>query len=514
MTLAASGRRVAARGPTSTLSGLIDRLEKARGRSRALRLANAAIVALASGLAAFLLLELLRRLLPTTWLGLLVLPIPGEDLGFNAGIAGIVALAVLVGTATIAILRAPGIDRLARRADTHFGLLERISTTIEVERDMRGGRRPAVVNALISDVSTYAQRIDPGDLIALRLSRVVYVAAALAAAVALIVLVPTPTRPVPMAERTLPSAELGSQERAAVADDIRRVADLVEQEAQSRSDRFMQAVANTLRDLGERVATSPTTMRDDVLGELAVLSDYAAMARSEWQGDAGERIPQLISALSQSVTQPLAQSAGPQGPSSDQPAPGDPTGDPASAPTVPAAGAPAEPFDTLLADMERYAAMETNGAAQPADQPVVASDYFSVAEAQNAERLASGDNAAPAFEDAQLLGPAADARAGDSLLAGKGTDPIGATPVQPSDIEIAANAEMILRSDDAGAGRRLELQVTPNTSFTQITEQGLAASANAWRHLEEAAVARDLIGLEDREAVSRYLRALANPPVK
>ncbi len=77
---------------------------------------------------------------------------------------GVAALAIAVTTAVaLAVRRTPDLAGVARRADRHFGLDERLSTSLESR-----GRQGALASALHADAETAAQRVDPRGLAPLR----------------------------------------------------------------------------------------------------------------------------------------------------------------------------------------------------------------------------------------------------------------------------------------------------------------------------------------------------------
>ena len=70
---------------------------------------------------------------------------------------------------------------------------------------------------------------------------------------------------------------------------------------------------------------------------------------------------------------------------------------------------------------------------------------------------------------------------------------------------------MVLTGEDSGVGDSLEIEITPDTKLTEITEESLAANTDAWRRNTETEADRYAIGIDDRDAVSRYLRSLLGP---
>lgn len=491
-----------------------DRLEEARKRVRVGGLIDAAATGLAAGLAALLVLLFWQRLSPASW------AVVAGGAGLTAASLGAAAvgIAAFAAVALAKELRAPSLEVLARRADRAFDLKERASTAIEADRRVTaGGGSSAVILALLADAEGQAQRIVAAKLAAIRLPPAAYLVLVLAiAAILAIAFVPQMQVPAPVAE--IAGAEsgdtLGESERAAVGEDIRRVAEAVKAQAQRRSDAYMQAVANSLEALGARVAASPQTTRTEVLGELTALTRYATAAASEWRGEDGERVPRLLEALAQSVAQPAATSpdTGSNSERADAPANGGSVEQQQA--SLPEEGGEEGAASTELGEMldefeSRNAARAQ--AQEAAGEPTVAIDYMQAEGAQTAQALDDG-NAEVNLDNAQLLGPSSDARAGDSLLAGEGTDSLGSEAVVPQPVDFETSAELLLQGEDRGEGRRIELEVVPDTNFTEITEESLAAYAEGWERHRESEVARDTIAPRDRDVVSRYLRSLLGQP--
>lgn len=490
----------------SPLSGIVGRLESARNRIRLQQVVNAAIWAATAGLASLAVVEFVRRALPGVWHA--AFGTAGTELAWWIA-AGIAVAAVAVGVIA-ALSRTPDIAGLAQRADHRFGLAERLSTALEAERQADGRPASSVIAALIDDAASRGRAVDAQLLAPFRLPRGAWALPA-AAVVALLVVAAVPQLGLPATPDTLAAAAdtettFTDAERVETAQTIQRVADLVQEQAERRSDPYMAAVANTLRDLGQRVAAGPATTRAEVMDELAALSNYAAQASSAYRTDQ-ERVPQLLDALSRSIaaTQPNAALA-----ESGQPQPGTEQAGAESSAAPGGAGSSEDRgnIEDMLAELEGGADGAAGDPGATGERASVSGDYLEAAAAQNRARAAE---AAENADGAQLIGPSSNAQAGDSLLAGEGTDALGDEPVQPVQVEFEKSRELALKADDTGEGLRLELEIAPEARLTEINQQSLGEAAAGWERAPEAAVSRPNIGFEDRDSVSRFLHALKTP---
>lgn len=478
-----------------SLAGVVGRLEAARRRLIAQGVLAAALWALAAGLALFGLLELLRRLAPA--LG------QGPDSALAAGLA---SAAIFAAGTILAFLRAPSIDQLARRADHRFGLGERLSTALELGRTTAAP--PVVIAALLADTLHHAGIVTARELAVFRLplaALVVPLAALAAAAITFVPVQPLATGAIIEAQL---DATLGAPERAVAVDDITRVADVIREQANATDDTYMQAVATTLDDLGDRLALTPDVTRGEMLDQLASLLDYARAASTDAPGAEGERIPQLVEALQQSLALP---------PPADQPAaaPGSaPVADqPTAAATDSAAGSTQQSPTTSVASLLDELAQRNDdpemGAANRLEAREEVLDYMAAAQAPAAAR--AQPKARQRYENTQeMFGAQADAGAAEEQLAGEGTDPISDAPIAQR-VDLDATAAMVLTGEDTGEGRHFQVEITPEAKLTTVSQQGLAANTGGWQRATETEAGRYAIGIDDRDTVSRYLRSLLGP---
>lgn len=490
----------------SALAGVVGRLNEARLRLVGQGALRAACWSATAAIVLFAVLELVGRLRPTWWQDVFGTHEPPS----LVLVATLTAAVMLAGGIVAAVLSAPPIEVLARMADQTFGLRERISTALEIER-RSAGKRPAVVAAMISDAVGRSGAIDPAVLAAFRFPRTaLFVPLAAVAAAAVFFLVPVQ----PMAagdpiEARL-SAPLGDDERAAVVDDIRRVAEVIDQEAVAHADAYMQAVANTLSELGEQIALAPETTRGTILRELGDLREHAVVAGGTWRVASGASIPKLVEALEQSVALPsMTRVAGPAG----QEAPPDEL-DSLGQTTTGKPPVPTLAVESMLAELERRNDAARAAASGQAGTEAEVLDAVKSAQTQAAPGVPDANQ----NSNAQVSGIQADGIAqnklpnatdewiGDELVGQPGAAIGSGTVAELLDLETVS--EMVVTGEDTGVGDSVEAEITPDTKLTEITEQSLSADTEAWRRNTESEAGRYAIGIDDRDTVSRYMLAL------
>jgi hypothetical protein len=481
-----------------SIASVVGRLKEARLRLVAQGVLNALFWALSAGLLILTVLELLRRLRPDWW---------ADVFGAQGMIPQTIAVAsaalVLAGGMVVAALRAPSIEQLARRADQILGLRERISTAIEIES--RTGNRPVVVAAMIADAARHGSAIRPAALAAYSLPRTALVVpiAAIAAAAVMFVL-PVHTASVRERVEARLSTTFGAGEGAATADDISQVAGVIGDEAAARGDAYMEAVGNTLDDLAERVTASPQMTRGDVIKELDALMEHAAAAGTGWRDSTGERVPLLFEALENAIAlPPVAGSTNAEvaEPQLDE-APGyNPELTNSNAP-------PPSGIDSVLEDLEWRNDAAQSGTMSWAGERAEIPGFARTVQPDAAPPPKAGQR--KALDDAPALETEDAGDGANHQVAGDGTQAIGAVPVAQQ-IDLQTTSELALSGTDSGEGRSIKVEFTPQTEVTAVTEESLAVSTEAWRKSPESDARRYSIGIDDRDAVSRYMRALRSP---
>src|SRR5262249_33539566 len=202
---------------------------------------------------------------------------------------GVMGLAILV-----AFLRTGDLAAHARAADRKFDLKERLATAFEVaSAGPQGAAQNPVCNALLADAEQRARSIDVRALVPLRLSRAAWAMPALLALAFLLEAAPPDlfrlAAPRPTTERNAAVDKgLSGQEAADAAANLRRIAEILEQDAAQRSDPYLRTLARTLDRLSAEVAAAKID-RPRLTSELNSLLAHAqrAYGQSEQAADAG-----------------------------------------------------------------------------------------------------------------------------------------------------------------------------------------------------------------------------------
>jgi hypothetical protein len=436
------------------------------------------------------------------------------------GEINIAVLAVFAAVIAVAISAAfellPTLDDAARLADQSLAAREQFSTAQEA-----GSRLdPNLVERALLDVADSQSAQLNANIVPLRLVPRVLPVAVLAAALALVAwLVPEPL-PAPeiVAQVSQPTVgeDLEGEEQLQVAEDVQRLANLLSSQAESRNDEYSMAIARTLEALGERLASGETMNRSEVAAELESLRDYAIAATSDWRGTVGERLPELIDALAEKVALPPQMEAAQMMPNTpeavgdapkQQPS-GSETGQQSgeSGPSAPPPAGARPDFDSLMADAEE----RLGGRLEDPDtwnyenfeNPAVTQGYLEAAKAQNEAELAM--RSSELGQDAQVIGPSSDSEAGDSMLAGDGTEQIGGAELFGSQLEFETSDEMNLAANDTGEGQRIEKEIEPPSQLTVVADPTDRSGMESWERRDETAASRSTVPTADRERVSAY----------
>ncbi|MCW5714702.1 MAG: hypothetical protein KIT43_09350 [Bauldia sp.] len=490
------------------------RLVRARRLALIGALAEALAMAVAAGLVTWCLLRLAVAIL---WI---------ETSAATLASASVTVAGLALAMATIsAIAEGPSLAALARRADATFLLDERISTAVEVA----DGPSTPVTRALLADAEGRARAILPGAILGGRTAGLAFPLLGLALLAALLLLAPLP--PAASAFRPGPptaSVVLGMDEATTLAGELRAIATTIAADAARRDDAFLAAIAAEIGETAQRLEAGEPVERAAIGEDLARLGDYAAMAY-ERGGDPAAPVTAL-SRLAAATAAGTAPRTGPgSAPNGGTPAaPADPLQLSPAAPPVPA-GDPAMPGQADPAGPEAPATPlpETGVRATPAaeitgdavQEPCNfdAGGDCAVAAGENPFGLERGNvnmppdpggaappNApeGPAMAEGQLIGPAADAGAGEAVFAGQGTRPLGETPGDdPGTLD--DGGAMLLPDRGTGTGDRIRLDMPPPPGGAILIEGALPPGV-AWRVLTEVEVARTLLPPAEREIAGRY----------
>ncbi|MCC6735468.1 MAG: hypothetical protein IT534_05000 [Bauldia sp.] len=496
------------------LRDVLARLDGARRRAVLRGLGESVAMAIAAGLAAWCLLRLGFALAWT--------PVSATTLALAAGAVALAALAIGF---VSALAESPSRLALARRADAALGLRERISTAVEVADAV-----PTVVSAaLVADAERRAGAIRPAAILPRRGFAPVVPMALLAVFAAALLLAPLPPASAP--DRALPPSLLvGATEAETIAAELRTLAAEIAADAAERDDPFLAAIATATAATAQNLADGTPVERAPLAAELARLGEYAAAAYGATGAPSGR-----AEALSR-IAGATAAGRGPTGAAAAPPSGGGPdaapgaAGDPAGS-TAPGAAGEAGTPERLRP--EGAAGPDTpspgNLAARPAAAPEItgtavqeicnfdAGADCAAAGGDNPFGLERGNvdlppdpggatppNAAegPAMANGQLVGPAADAGAGEAVFAGQGTRPLGDVPVDGPG-PLPGGGTMLLRDRGTGTGDRIRIDMPPPAGGAAVLEAG-TPPAGDWRTLPEAPVARPLLPPAERAVAARY----------
>lgn len=390
-----------------------------------------------------------------------------------------------------ALLSTPSLIEMARRADLHFGLSERASTALEVahgtSRTAQVDRASAEVGAaLFRDAERHAVQIEPRELVRLGLARELWLVLVLAVVAATVQFGVPQLRAVGLGTPAAVATELGNEELGEVVTNLRRAAELLEQEAERRDDPYLEAVAEAMVELGESIELGEISVSEAQQG-IERLLEHASRAYGLEELHIEEGDPLLTD-----PDLPL-ESEGEMG--SD-----DPEGrEGILGASAAAANSDQSPLDQLLEQLEEDAAARE--AMGNLEGSVTASYAAQIEEAS--ERRALQRVRAEAA-GGQPLGGAQESQAGESPFAGQGVQPLEGESAEPNleGIDVGGE-EVMLPGGEVQADEQVQMDLTPEADFTEVADTDLEG-ANAWEAGEEAELRRDLLTPRDRAVVSRY----------
>lgn len=426
-----------------------------------------------------------------------------------AGLAGLV----------VAAARAPSLLDLAREADRRLAQAQRLSTALEVQVAARP--QGAVVDALIVDAESRAGSLDGRVVGARPVPKAVWLLLALSVSLAsLSLVVPVPQRP--LASRAADPAGAGSQvtDRPMLdAAAVQRVAELLAAAPEAEASPYLQAVAASFAELGERLSLAQidAAEAERMLNELFA---HLQTAAQEVGGTFAETIEAAVGAMVEaggaSASAEEAADAAPRlGEAPEVVEAATPRGEAEgrAANDLVRDGVEVTPLDRLMASLEAQA-REEEAAAQArilvedrASQAITGGIYGGVAEAATdpnaappsglrAEAAGAGDVAGAADRSTERAG---DAAGGGHAALGEGSDDfLGIDGLGMT--EVAA-----LPWNEREDGRRVDTQLVPEENLAageRPFQQG--ASGLVYTPSREAAATTTAIGATYRDVVSRY----------
>jgi hypothetical protein len=415
-------------------------------------------------------------------------PVPG---GVVAGVTLAVLAIGVAGAAVHARRSVPDLLRVARRADRHFGLDERLGTALELGYGDTGAAPRPVLSALVADAEDHAARVRPEQLVRLRVPRPAWLLALALAGVIALEQAPRAGTPVAAGHRsTAPLAALRSRE------EILAAATYLQQQAEERSDPGLMAAAAALRQLGDSISSGALT-RDAADARLADALQRAGRALQNSAGSAS----------------PLA--AGPRG-GDNQGKSGGNTSENDMAPPSAEEGRAA--LDTLLS---RLAASQPPRPQKDSGEQPGEPGLQAPGDAAPGGRPKPGSpppgNASMQFQqltEAELAGLHQEGDANGKAGGGAGKTSSSSTDggaEELSPLKSSARRDLRLSLERGGAKRRATgPELPPDTKFTALPD-GLPGSG-AWRAGNAGALPPDHLGVSYRAVASRYFLSMTQQP--
>jgi len=406
-------------------------------------------------------------------------------------------------------LRTPDLGNFARAADQRLALREQLSTALEVDaRAPPGAPLDLIRDALLADVERRARDIDPRAIVRLGVPRAIWLVPTLVVIAALLHLVPVDAFASrnPVADASEHNAlSKGANENSVT--NLRRIADLLKADAEQRADPYLRTIARALERLSNEVEHASVDKRQlaSALDQLLAHSRQAYAQNSN--GDGGEAHAKAIDLLAaardditglprdRTAASRQADSDGAAAPGAEQAAPRAAMADPSPSRQQ----RQARPVDVAPPLSDRVT--DDAGAQKEGDEY---GDLENDPRTQKERAFAEQQRRIRAA--AQAVGAAADAGAGEGDRAGNGTRPLASGA--PARTDLAPGADMLLPDQAGNDGRRIRLELTPQTTLSDVAPPAASGDRN-WRHTPEQPVARPALDARDRAVVGRYFKPTA-----
>jgi hypothetical protein len=487
---------MALRGGATRLPALRACLRAARRRWRIGALLTCAIWSMVAALAVTCLQSATVLLLQGAAISYFLAPGSGSVL---KPVLGMFAVAFVVGCLVLR-RRTPNLENFARAADHKLALRERLSTALDVDaRVPPDAPLDPVRSALLADVEGRAPDIDPRAIVKLGVPRAVWLLPALAIIAALLHMVPIdPFARNPVAfSRENNALSKAAAENAIV--NLRRIADLLNQDADQRADPYLRTIARALERLETEVehASLDRHQLADALDRLLAHSRQAyAQNGKGGRGEVDAKAVDLLAAAHDDIA----------GLSPDRPpAPRQPdNGATAPAAAEPAAGGATPPASSPRPRQARRGATVapplSNGAPNRTDGQKDGDEYGDLeTDLRTQKERAFAEQQRRMRAAVQAIG--ADAGAGEGDRAGNATRPLGNDAATRTDL--APGSDMLLPDQTGNNGRRIRIELAPQTELSDVAPPSAGGDRN-WRHTREQPVARPAFDAGDRKAVGRY----------
>ncbi len=479
-------------------SGLLDRLKAARRR---LDLRRALAGAAWSALAAAMLVALVEVTRLVTGGSAISPGSPGGEWGWAAA----VLVAGLAATALWSWRSRPDLLEMARRADRHFGLDDRLGTAVEMgARPASDAPRSPVVAALFRDAAAHGARIDPRRLVPIGLPRPAVALGLVALAIVGLELASPAARSTSAPGASILAA-VAESDAAAAAELIMDIAALMREVAERDSDEYLRVVATSLEQLAADVIEQQTggQAAADELGRLLSRAESASgLSETEASSEGFSLTLAGIEDMLRTEAEMMADLVARADASTRESEAGEYAMDARTMPSTVSARARAV-ADSLRAARERAlpdsaAALELAAADSSASGSMSQeSDGSPSMEAQAAagERsLANVDlsGGVSTMETETNGASAAEGLGGGSRLA-------PAERIEVMDVASTRDFELPM---EGGSRRRLPEEIVPQTRFTEVDESPLPRGD--WRQTTQEHLSSGYLGVSYRDVASRY----------
>jgi hypothetical protein len=488
---------MASRGTATRLPALRDRLQTARRRWCIGALVTCAIRSMVAALALLCLQAAGERLHPGAATSGWLWPEAGSATAIEPALA-MFAAAFAVGSLFL-YQRTPDLQSFARAADRKLALRERLSTAVQVdERTPPDAPFDAIRSALLANVEGRAPDIDPRAIVKLGVPRAVWLLPALAMIAALLHLAPIDafvSRNPVAASRENNALSQDAAENAIV--NLRRIADLLNQDADQGADPYLRTIARALERLETEVERASLDRHQlaDALDRLLAHSRRAyAQNGMGGRGEVDRKAVDLLAAARDDIA-------------GLPPAPRQPDNAGAAAPAAAeqAARGATPPASSLSGQRQArpgatVAPPLSNGAPNRTDAQKDGDEYGDLeTDLRTQKERAFAEQQRRMRAAVQAVGATADAGEGDR--AGNATRPLGNDAAARTDL--APGSDMLLPDQTGNNGRRIRIELTPQTEVSDVAPPSAAGDRN-WRRIEEQPVARSAFDAGDRKAVGRY----------
>ena len=436
----------------------------------------------------------------STWLA----PVSGSAAAIEPALA-VFAVAFAVGSLLLC-LRTPALDSFARIADHKLALREQLSTALEVDKRMPSDAPfDPIRSVLLAHVERHALNVDPRAIVRLGVPRAIWLLPALGLVATLLHLAPVDA----LASR---HPVVDSRENNALSKDaaekaianLRRVADLLNQDADQHGDPYLRTIARALEHLEIEVEHASLD-RHELANALDRLLAHSRQAYAQnAKGDRGDAAPKAVDLLA-AAHDDIA-GVNPDRP----PAPRRPDhADPAAAAAAERATASATQPTSSASRPQRQARSDatiappsSNRAPDQANAQKDRDEYGDVEiDPRTQMERAFAEQQRRMRAAVQAVGASADAGAGEGDRAGNGTRPLANDVATRTDL--APSADMLLPDQPGNDGRRIRIELTPQTTLSNVSPPA-AVGDRHWRQIGEHPVARSVFDAGDRKVVGRY----------